>query len=151
MNKLIKTIISDHQNFTFNGGDAFVWSPTNQSIGFDESSIGNMQGIWSLLHEVGHASLDHKKYSDDLELLMMEVAAWKEASIIAEKYGIKIESAYIEGSLDSYREWLHKRSRCIDCGTHSMQLNSTTYQCHNCQTRWKVPVSRMCHIRKKRV
>jgi len=95
--------------------------------------------------------LTTKQYTDDLELLMMEVAAWKKAKEIATRYYLVIDEDHIEDCLDSYRNWLHTRSRCIECKTHSFQIDQTTYQCYNCLTRWKVPASRMCNPRKTRI
>ena len=103
------------------------------------------------LHELGHASLGHQRYSDDLQLLIMEVQAWREAKDHAKRYGISIDEAHIDECLDSYRQWLHVRSRCIECSNNSMQIDRTTYQCHNCLTKWNVPSSRFCAIRRTRV
>jgi len=151
MLKLLNQIATDHTGFNFEPADQFLWNPNSLTIYYVEDDIYELNGIWSLLHELGHAKLNHQSYRDDLELLMMEVGAWSEAQKIGKKYAVSIDERHIEKCVDSYRAWLHQRSRCIDCKTNSLQLNKTTYQCHNCSTSWKVSESAMCKIRKTRV
>jgi hypothetical protein len=148
---LLERIINDHPHINFEPGDQFFWDPANTKVTYVDADVIELKGIWSLLHEIGHARLHHATYRDDLELLMMEVSAWSEAQKIAKNYNVSIEERHIETCVDSYRAWLHRRSRCIDCKTNSLQLNKTTYQCHNCATRWTVPESAMCKVRKSRV
>lgn len=151
MLQVLDSIISDHKNIKFVPGDQFSWNPKSSTIKYVTDDIVDINGLWSLMHELGHAKLNHKDYRDDLELLMMEVAAWSEAQKIAKNYDIAIEERHIEKCVDSYRVWLHRRSRCIDCKTNSLQRNKTTYQCHNCGTEWSVPESALCKVRKTRV
>jgi hypothetical protein len=151
MQKLFNSIQEDNPSINFEPGDRFFWNPHSSTVFFVEDEIHELNGIWSLLHELGHAKLNHKSYRDDLQLLMMEVGAWSEAKNIAGKYNVAIEERHIEKCIDSYRVWLHQRSRCIDCKTNSLQLNKTTYKCHNCGTSWTVPETAVCQIRKRRV
>jgi len=149
---LLHRIIDDFsQEFNFKRSSVFSWSSENETVYYSTAKTAAENAVWSLLHEIGHASLNHKQYTDDLELLMMEVAAWKKAKEIATRYYLVIDEDHIEDCLDSYRNWLHTRSRCIECKTHSFQIDQTTYQCYNCLTRWKVPASRMCNPRKTRI
>jgi len=151
MLNLLKSIIDDNKNINFETGDHFLWNPSSSTVVYVEDEVYELGGIWSLLHELGHAKLNHKSYRDDLELLMMEVAAWGKAQKIAKDYNVSIDEHHVEKCVDSYRVWLHTRSRCIDCKTNSLQLNKTTYQCHNCGTKWSVPESAICKVRKTRV
>ena len=151
MQQTINAIMQDHPSYKFVNDNVFVWSAKKKQVHYDTKLMDQEEGVWSLLHEIGHANLGHTGYRDDLELLMMEVAAWKEAKELSQKYDIRIEDSHIDSCIDTYRDWLHSRSRCVECKTHSMQLDNTTYQCHNCQTQWKVPASRMCDIRRRRV
>ena len=137
--------------YTFLPGDAFVWSSSDETIYYSEDRDVTENAVWSLLHEIGHAELGHTRYEDDFELLMLEVAAWKKAKELAANYHLVIDEHHIEDCLDTYREWLHERSRCIECKNHSLQADETTYECFNCGTKWKVPASRMCVVRKRRV
>lgn len=137
--------------YKFKKGRVFSWSSSNSTIYYSTAKSVAENAVWSLLHEIGHAELKHKIYRDDLELLIMEVAAWKKAKQLAEDYHLVIEDDHIEDCLSSYRDWLHARSKCVDCKMHAFQTDSTTYECHNCLARWKVPASRMCVVRKKRI
>ncbi len=98
----------------------------------------------SLLHELGHLTSGHKKYSSDIELLMMESEAWQTAKNLSKKYGIKISDDHIEDCLDSYRDWLHKRSTCPNCSQNGIQTDKNTYSCLNCSQVWAVSNSRFC-------
>ena len=151
MHDLANTIMQDYSGLTFSEGDAFHWSPETQVISVEKDKFDQNSGIWSLLHEIGHSLLKHRIYRDDLELMMMEVEAWMKAREIAKKYNIDIDEKHIEACLEGYRQWLHERSRCIECQSHCFQLNRTTYKCHNCQIKWKVPTSVICQIRKRRI
>ncbi len=137
--------------YKFKRGKVFTWSSSEGAIYYSTAKSAAENAVFSLLHEIGHAQLGHKQYRDDLELLMMEVAAWKQAKQLAHRYHLVIDEHHIEECLDSYREWLHQRSRCVECKTHSLQIDQVTYECYNCGTRWQVPASRMCVIRKRRL
>lgn len=150
--ELTDQIVADFEHlFTFKKGPVFSWSSSENTVYYSKSRKSSENAVWSLLHEIGHAQLGHRQYNDDLELLMMEVAAWKQAKVLAEQYHLVIEEDHIEDCLDSYRDWLHARSRCPECATHSLQVDEVTYECYNCNTKWQVPASRMCVVRKKRL
>jgi len=101
--------------------------------------------LWSLLHETGHALLGHTTYKADFELLQLEVAAWEKAKEIAKVLEITINNDHIEDCLDTYRDWLHKRSVCPNCTTQCLQQDDLShYRCYNCHTKWKVSTNRFC-------
>ncbi len=137
--------------YSFKKSQVFSWSPNDSTIYYSTAKSVAENAVWSLLHEIGHAELGHKNYEDDLELLMMEVSAWKKAKQLAEDYHLVIEDDHIEECVSSYRDWVHSRSKCIECKLHVFQTTPTTYECYNCLARWKVPASRMCVVRKKRI
>ena len=85
-----------------------------------------------LLHEVGHAVLEHKGFRTDVERLKMESLAWEEARGLARRYGIEFDEEFAEGELDSYRDWLHKKSRCPSCGLTRFQ-DLEGYHCPGCE------------------
>jgi hypothetical protein len=103
---------------------------------------------WQLLHELGHAIMEHKTYNDDLELIDLEVEAWVIAEGIAKKNKFKISRNYIEGCLDSYREYLFTRSWCKRCEMCGYQTGPDIYFCMNCQSRWKVNDNKLKRIKK---
>lgn len=127
-------------------GQNFAWSYGNQTITYDSQEISNnfVSARWSILHEAGHALLKHQDYNLDIDLLLMEVAAWDQAKNIARKLKIKIDEDHIQDCLDSYRDWLHQRSTCPNCQTVSLQINKRTYRCYNCEQQWQVSTSRFC-------
>ncbi len=142
--RLLNKLRASNPDIKFVRGDAFYWSPKDKSVtyGFasDQSEIDN----WSLLHEVSHGILGHHGYKSDFELVQLEMEAWQEALILAKNYEIKIDPDHIQDCLDTYRDWLHRRSTCPTCGTVSIQKDSKTYECFNCKTSWHVSTSRFC-------
>lgn len=129
-------------------GEQLRWSPATKTIVYkaDDESIEN---IWGLLHEAGHASLDHKDYDYDVELLQCEVAAWDEANDIGGTLGIKIDPEHVQDCLDTYRDWVHQRSTCPRCGVVTFQAENAKYECYNCHKVWLVTQSRMCRPYRK--
>lgn len=130
--------------FRFVSGDRFCWSPTESSITYCADSVDD-EGCWALLHETGHALLGHSGYDTDYELLRMEIEAWEKAKEIGSQLSIDISEDHIQECLDSYRDWLYKRSICPECGTKTIQNDDTnSYSCFNCHACWQVSPSRFC-------
>ncbi len=128
----------------FVSGKNFSWSPREKRITYRPDSLSN-EGLWALLHETGHAMLGHLDYHSDYELLKMEVDAWEKAKKLAIELGIHINNEHIEQCLDSYRDWLYRRSICPSCGTKTIQKDNTNnYSCFNCHAQWQVSPSRFC-------
>lgn len=137
----LKTVAPDVQ---FDHGNYFCWSPKTQCVIYPSINDTDPSDSWSLLHETAHALLGHNDYKTDLELLVMESEAWDRAVQIGAELGIKIDPDHIQDCLDTYRDWLHKRSTCPTCGVVSLQINATNYRCHNCNTTWSVSSARFC-------
>lgn len=144
MNNLLERLKTDYPSITFTKGDAFYWSPKNQSVTYADGSTQPDIADWSLLHEVSHGILKHKNYFSDFELMQLEVEAWQYAKGLAKQYDIKIDPEHIQDCLDTYRDWLHMRATCPTCGTVSAQKDPSTYECFNCHTSWHVSNSRFC-------
>lgn len=141
---LVSQVAKDHPHVTFVEGKSFYWSPPNRQISYKRGAEGPT-AAFSLLHEVGHALLDHKHYRVDFELLELEVAAWEEAKRIAPSYRIAIDEDHIQDCLDSYRDWLYRRSICPTCTTKALQQDDQPlYRCFNCHATWRVAPSRFC-------
>jgi predicted RNA-binding Zn-ribbon protein involved in translation (DUF1610 family) len=143
MDLLLQTLKKDYPQLVFTPGAVFSWSAPQQKVTYTRRMRG-APNEWSLLHELGHALLGHTAYQTDVELLQMEVAAWERAVLLAKDYKLRIDPDHIQDCLDTYRDWLHRRSTCPACGTISLQTDATTYACHNCQTTWHVTRSRLC-------
>ena len=128
----------------FTAGERFCWSPKTHEILYD-ADRHDEAASWSLLHETGHALLDHQSYLADFELVKIEMAAWQKARQLAIEFDITIDEDHIQDCLDTYRDWLYKRSICPHCSTKALQQNDYAhYRCFNCHTVWKVTPSRFC-------
>jgi ribosomal protein S27AE len=142
MNPLLRKLTAAYPQLDFCLGERFYWSPKTKQIFYQDKSEEAYH--WKLLHEVGHALLGHSTYNSDIELLQLEVAAWEKAKQLTPEFATAINPDYIQDCLDTYRDWLHKRSTCPTCGTRSLQENSERYHCFNCQASWQVSPSRFC-------
>ena len=145
MNKiLIEKLRADFPQFNFAAGEDFHWNFETQTIFFTNSPDFETQ----ILHELGHALNSHSDFEMDVELLQMEVEAWQTSREISEKYGIKISDNSVENHLDTYRDWLHKRSLCTNCLVNGFQQSDLSYKCPTCRTVWSVNDSRFKNLRR---
>ena len=71
-----------------------------------------------LLHELGHALSHHDKYFFSIERLRIESEAWQMAKKIYDlhpkwqkKYRLHYDENFAELNLDTYRDWLHQKSK----------------------------------------
>ncbi len=140
MEKFIRKLRTDYPDLTFIEGSFLCWSPERKEIYFDPQAGKN--GLHGVLHEIGHARLQHTSYASDVDLLKKESDAWLEAINIAASYGISLDKIHIQDCIDTYRDWLHKRSTCPNCQSNGVQQNPLQYVCLNCQCLWKVTSSR---------
>ncbi|HSW80470.1 MAG TPA: hypothetical protein VLG47_06845 [Candidatus Saccharimonadales bacterium] len=145
MEKLLSTLKREYPHLTFIKGVDFCWSPVTNEIMYCTTLAKIDHAKFTILHELSHALLGHCEYKVDFELLQLEIAAWEHAKTIAAKYGIEINDDYIQSCLDSYRDWIYKRSICPRCGSKSMQSEDPShYRCFNCHNRWYVANSKFC-------
>lgn len=144
MNKLISKLQTDYPKLNFAVSKQFSWSPHTQTITTPPLRSLPEQASWSLLHEAGHALLDHKTYTNDLELVELENAAWDKAKQLARTYQVTISEEYVQDCMDTYRDWLHQRSTCPSCNNRSLQEDKNLYRCYNCNQTWTVTTSRFC-------
>lgn len=128
--RLIDKLRADYPNLVFKTGKKFAFRyPRTISIGpsepFDEML---------LLHEVSHALLGHQSYAQDLERVKMENAAWEKAKDLASRYEVDVDEDLIQDELDTYRNWLHQKSRCPRCGLTRFQTPDSKYHCPRCES-----------------
>lgn len=142
MEKLIKALQSDYPRLTFVVGPNLCWSPGKQEIYYNPS--GRIESMFGVLHEIGHARLGHHTYLTDVDLLQKEVLAWQEALRLAASYGVKLQEAHVQDCLDTYRDWIYRRSVCPGCSAAGVQDKDTRYVCLNCGNTWTVSKSRFC-------
>lgn len=134
----MKSIIDYYPGISFAPNHCFVWSPLEHIVFYDENALGTPRGQLALLHEIGHAELNHQRYRSDIALINMEVDAWEFARDAAAKLEITTDDAHIDGCLETYRVWLYKRSRCPQCQYHGIQIKPTRYRCFMCRHHWRV-------------
>lgn len=139
---LVRKLRIDYPSLEFIPAKRLCWSPRKQQVFYQVAN--DNPGVWGLLHELGHAELGHVSYETDVELVSKEAQAWKAATIIGQRYHITIEREHIENCLDTYRDWLHRRSTCPTCGVNSLQKAPTLYICVNCHATWLVTHSKFC-------
>jgi hypothetical protein len=144
MDKLIGQLQAQFPGLRFTPGRQFCWSPETGEIFYKANAKGR-QAAWSLLHETGHALLEHTGYQADFELLSLEVAAWQRADQLAANLQVTIDPEHVQDCLDTYRDWLYKRSICPTCTTKCLQQGDFVhYRCFNCHTTWRVTANRFC-------
>ena len=130
MNKqFLEKLKSDYPDLVFKDGKKFAFRfPKTITIGqeepFDELLV---------LHEVSHALLGHRDFNEDLERVKMENAAWEKAKELAFEYDIEVNEDLIQDELDTYRDWLHQKSRCPKCGLTRFQTPDSQYHCPRCE------------------
>lgn len=173
LTQLLPLLQHDYPAVRFIAGDVFCWSPATNQVMYrrpraakkparsgrlavdkpNSSQDPNPDGVeacYSLLHELGHALLEHQRYQLDIELLQLEVAAWEHAKVLARNYGLAIDDDHIQNCLDTYRDWLYRRSICPSCTTKALQLDDQPeYRCFNCHATWRVSPSRFCRPYRK--
>ena len=121
-------IKEDFPGLRFRKGAKFAFRPPRTIM------LGPDEPFWELLmlHEVSHAILRHRDFKMDIERLKMEVAAWEKARELAEKYDVEVNEDIIQRELDTYRDWLHQKSRCPKCGLTRFQTPDSRYHCPRC-------------------
>jgi hypothetical protein len=136
---------ADFPAFTFVSDTGFRWSPDEKVILYDQAS----EDLPSLLHELSHAILDHKRYTRDIQLIELERDAWRYArDVLAVAYSVAIDTNQVEDALDTYRDWLHARSVCPGCRATGVQTGKNEYKCIICITTWRVNDARICALRR---
>lgn len=140
---LLERLQADYPELRFCKGRKFMYRPSRTIVIPQELwKVGDLTGVnetehkiysAQLLHELGHAMLGHRDYQTDIERLKMECAAWEKAKELGVKYGIEIDQDLIETELDSYRDWLHQRSKCLRCGLTRYQDVEGNYHCPGCE------------------
>lgn len=142
INKLVK----DYPQFTFVSAEEFWWSADRQTIYYNPQSEHAKEFT---LHELSHALLGHKGYRVDIDLIKLERDAWDYAkNTLAPQQDYVIDEDIIQDNLDTYREWLHSRSKCPDCSSTGLQYTSNSYRCLACRHTWRVNEARLCALRR---
>lgn len=146
-NSLVAKLTLDFPAISFEHGDDSYWSPAEKTVYYTQ--IKDINDQKTLLHELAHGILNHTQFPADILLVGMERGAWMVAqSQLGPTYGIAITDEYIDEALDSYRNWLHNRSRCPQCTMNGIQQKSGSYTCLGCMYSWRVNDARRCQLRR---
>ena len=126
--KFFEVLAQDFAEFRFVRGRKFAFRPPRTIV------VGPSEPSWQLLvlHEIGHAVLEHENFDVDIKRLKMEVEAWEKAQELAVVYGVEWDEAVVQGELDTYRDWLHQKSRCPKCGLTRFETPDGQYYCPRC-------------------
>ncbi|HEV2403336.1 MAG TPA: hypothetical protein VGS08_03985 [Candidatus Saccharimonadales bacterium] len=143
INDLVDKLRKDFPDLSFAARTQAYWSPRDKHI-FYKLAPKTDTAIWTLFHELGHALLKHDSYMTDIDLLRKEVAAWSKAEELAIAYGFTFNDFYVQKCLETYRNWIYKRSTCPRCDARGTQNQEKEYVCLNCGAHWSVSTSRFC-------
>lgn len=119
----------NYPEFTFKTGLKFVFHPP-KTIFINPSEP---HADFLTLHELSHALLKHFNFQTDIERLKMETEAWNKTRQLAKQYQIPFDESFIQSALDTYRNWLHTKSRCKICGLTRYQSPNGKYHCPLCE------------------
>lgn len=126
---LVEQLKKDYPDFKFREGRKFAFRPPRTIILGPEEPGAELL----LLHEVGHAISQHRDFDVDIKRLKMEVEAWEKARELAVIYGVEFDEEMMEMELDTYRDWLHQKSRCPACGLTRFETPDGQYHCPKCE------------------
>lgn len=149
INSVVKLLRKDYPEFIFESASTFAWSYKNKKITYVSKSLNEE---WPLLfHELAHGLLAHDSFNHSIDLLQIERDAWDYAKILSNNYDLTISDEIIEQSLDTYRDWLHKRSSCPKCEAIGLETEHKEYFCPECGSSWRVNDARSCSLRRFKV
>jgi hypothetical protein len=125
----LQRLANDWSEFRFKMGSKFLFKPPRTVV------FGPMEPNFRLLalHELAHALLGHRNYQMDVERLKMESEAWDKARELATDYDVTFDEELAQVELDTYRNWLHQKSRCPKCGLTRFQTPDGKYHCPSCE------------------
>lgn len=147
IDSLLPQLSKRYPDISFAAAEHCAWNPGTRTVFY----VDQPDQLWQLFHELGHAVLDHRQYQRDIELLGFERDAWQSARQIAEQFSLSIPDEVIENQLDTYRDWLHSRSSCVNCSQTGLQTGLSEYNCPHCHATWRVNDARTCGLRRYRV
>lgn len=126
---LFLRILADFPEIRVVSGRKFAFRPPKTIVIGPEEEFNSLL----FLHEMGHLVSGRHSYQTDIERVKIEAEAWEEARELAEKYGVEWDEEFAQGELDSYRDWLHRRSKCPRCGLTRYQTPDKVYHCPKCE------------------
>lgn len=130
LNSLLKQLQNDYPEFVFRpSGKKYLFRPPRTIVLGPDKKMPELL----LLHELSHAVLQHFSFDTDIKRLKMESDAWAKTKELAKKYGVEVDDDYIEDQLDTYRDWLHAKSKCKKCGLTRFETPDGKWHCPFCE------------------
>ena len=126
--RFLEKVKGDFPEFLFRDGKKFAFRPPRTIVVGPEETNDRLL----LLHELGHAVSSHRFFGTDAERVKMEREAWEKARGFCDKYGVSYDEEIVERELDTYRDYLDKKSRCPKCGLTRFQTPDSVYHCPRC-------------------
>ena len=120
---------TDFPSLKFVTGRKFAFRPPKTVVLPEDTSDCNPLLV---LHEIGHALIGIFDFSTEIDRLKIEVMAWEKARELCSRYKVEVDEDLIQGELDSYRDWLHQKSRCPECGLTRFQTPDGVFHCPKC-------------------
>ena len=139
----------------------FVWNAPRFSYqlraGVPTVFLGEPQPNFGLLtlHELGHGLCRHKDYTRSVERIKIESEAWERAktaflkmqeqaregwSMVIDGKDVALaeilpewDEDFVQAKLDTYRDWLHTKSKCKKCGLTMYQAEDASWHCPRCE------------------
>ena len=129
--KFVQDLQRDFPDFVFKSSSRFRFHPPKTI--YYNLKTSQKSFTLQLLHELGHALSGHTTFILYIDRLKMEREAWERAKTLCEKYSVAYDPDFVEASLDTYRDWLHKKSLCKACGLTRAQSPDGRYHCPHCE------------------
>ena len=150
ISSLVEWLKKDYLELRFEEANDFRWSPDEKTVWYCEE-YENTELL--TLHELAHAVLEHETYDRDVELVRIEAEAWGYVKMtLAPRYEVMFDESIAEEQIDTYRSWLHERSKCPTCLCNGWQTANGRYRCPSCQSEWKVAeAGKFNHIYRRRI
>ncbi len=149
--ELLSRIKHDYPRIKFCSGRQFYWSPNEKTIYFSTEIRPNEAGHL-ILHELAHMELKHTNYDYDVELIQMELAAWEYSKAnFYPQYLPEFNQTLQDGYLESYRDWLYRRSLCPKCNLTGQQLANHSYSCPTCHQKWQPNIAKQNRLQRRQI
>ena len=139
--QFLQDVRVEYPELKFRAGKKFMYRPPRTIMYEKQDGSEQKWCVLQLLHELGHALSGHQDFKFDVERVRMEREAWEKARELdvnyRQKYGAEwlecYDEEYVEAAMDSYRDWLHRRSKCSKCGETRYQGSDGRYHCVFCE------------------
>ena len=125
---LFDKVRQDHPGLRFRRGVKFLFRPPRTIVLGPEEPGDDL----IFMHELGHALSGHRDFRTNIERMRCECEAWEKARELCGKYGVTFDEDFAETELESYRNWLDKKSRCPICGLTRFQTPDGAFHCPKC-------------------